>query len=151
MVEKPTCEQLKERIKLLEEEASEGKLAKETVLQSEERYRILFNESRDAICITSREGIFLDANQAGLKLFGYTREEMIGKIDVRDLYVNPEERKRFKKEIEKRSALKNFPVKLRRKNGEVMECLLTSTVCRSPGGDITGYQGIIRDITKYSR
>jgi hypothetical protein len=32
--------------------------------QSEEKYRTLFEESRDAIYITSREGKFVDANQA---------------------------------------------------------------------------------------
>ena len=151
MNEKPTYDMLEKRIMVLEKEASEGGLAREAILRSEEKYRTLFNESRDAIYITSREGVFMDANQAGLELFGYTREEMIGKIDVRDLYVNPRERDRFREEIEKKSALKNFPVKLRKKTGEVMECLLTSTVCRSPSGEVAGYQGIIRDVTEYNQ
>ena len=151
MNENPTYEELEKQIRVLEKEASEGRLAREAILRSEERYRTLFNESRDAIYITSREGIFMDANQAGLELFGYTREEMIGKIDVRGLYVNPEERDRFREEIEKSSALKDFPVKLRKRNGEVMECLLTSTICRSLSGEIAGYQGIIRDVTEYNQ
>ncbi|MCJ7809583.1 MAG: PAS domain S-box protein, partial [Desulfobulbaceae bacterium] len=85
MNENPTYEELEKRIRVLEKEASEGRLAREAILRSEERYRTLFNESRDAIYITSREGIFMDANQAALELFGFTREELIGKIDVREL------------------------------------------------------------------
>ena len=151
MDEKPTYEMLENRIEVLEKEASEGRLSREAILRSEERYRTLFNESRDAIYITSREGVFVDANQAGLELFGYAREEMIGKINVRELYVNPGERDRFREEIEKSFALKNFPVKLRKRNGEAMECLLTSTVCRSPSGEVSGYQGIIRDVTEFTQ
>ena len=151
MAERPTYEELKKRISALEKKTPDVGFAREAILRSEEKYRALFNESRDAVYITSREGIFMDANQAGLELFGYTREEMLGKINVRDLYVNPKERDSFRHEIEKKSALKDFPVKLRKRNGEIMECLLTSTVCRSPSGEIAGYQGIIRDVTEYNQ
>ncbi len=151
MNEKPTLKMLKKRIELLEKEAFEGRLAREATVRSEEKYRALFNESQDAICITSRDGIFLDANQAGLDLFGCSREEMFGKMSARELYVNPEERERFQEEIENRSAVKNFPAKLKKKNGEVMDCLITSSVCRGPNGEIVGYQGIIRDVTEFSK
>jgi PAS domain S-box-containing protein len=151
MAEKPTYEELKKRVKVLEEEASEGQLAKKAILRTEERYRTLFDESRDVICITNRDGIFVDINQAGLELFGYTREEMIGKLDVRQIYVNPEERDRFREEIEKKTAVKNFPMKLKKQSGEVMECLITSSIHLSPDGKIFGYQGIIRDVTQYNQ
>ena len=151
MAEKPTYEELEKRVKVLEAKASEDVLARKAVSRSEERYHTLFNESRDAICITNRDGIFLDANQAGLELLGYTKKEMIGKLDVREVYVNPAERDRFRGEIEKKSAVKNFPMKLKKKSGEVMECLTTSSVCRSLEGEITGYQGIIRDVTEYNQ
>ena len=45
MAEKPTYEELKKRVKVLEEEASEGQLAKKAILRTEERYRTLFDES----------------------------------------------------------------------------------------------------------
>src|SRR5712691_5600360 len=43
---------------------------------SEARYRTLFEESRHAIFINTRAGEILEANQALLELFGYTRHEM---------------------------------------------------------------------------
>ena len=48
----------------------------EALSQNEEKYRNLFEDSMDMIFLTSYEGEFLDINQAGLDLLGYTDEEI---------------------------------------------------------------------------
>ena len=45
---------------------------------SEERYRALFERSRDCIYVHDLKGRFLDANDAALLLSGYSRAEMLG-------------------------------------------------------------------------
>jgi PAS domain S-box-containing protein len=127
---------------------TERKRAEEAIHESEEKYRSLFDESIDAIYITSREGKFLDANQAALELFGYTREELINNINVRKLYIHPGDRDKFQQEIERKGSVRNYPIEFRKKNGTGMNCLLTSTLRVSSDGDILGYQGIIRDVTE---
>ena len=131
----------------LEEESKE---AEEAFRQSEKRYRTLFKDSRDAICITTRDGEFVDANQSALDLFGYTREEMIG-LNARQIYVDPENRLRFQRDIEKKGFVRDYEVIFRKKNGDEMYCLVTSSVRRARDGSILGYQGIIRDITEKKR
>ncbi len=126
---------------------SESKRAEKALLESEERYRNIFEESREAIYVSSREGKFIDVNQAALELFSYSREEMIG-MDVIDIYVNPADRYKFQQEIEQKGSVKNYEVRFRKKNGIEIDCLLTSTVWKSVDGTILGYQGIIRDITE---
>jgi len=127
---------------------TERKRAEEAVHESEEKYRRLFDESIDAIYITSREGKFLDANQAAIELFGYAREELINNINIRKLYIYPGDRDKFQQEIEEKGSVRSYPIEFRKKNGTGMNCLLTSTLRVSSDGDILGYQGIIRDITK---
>jgi len=151
MTRKPTYQELEQSIKELKREAAELKRAEEAIREGEEKYRTLFDESRDAIYITSREGKFLDVNRALLELFGYTREEMIDKLNVREIYVYPEDRDKFQQEIEKKGSVRDYEVKFRKKNGKEMDCLLTGTVRRSNEGSILGYQGIIRDVTEYKR
>jgi PAS domain S-box-containing protein len=56
---------------------------------SENRYRSLTEAAFEGICI-SENGIVLDMNDQGLKMFGYLRDEMIGK-EILDL-VAPESR-----------------------------------------------------------
>jgi PAS domain S-box-containing protein len=126
---------------------TERKRQEEALLRSEERYHTLFEESRDAIYITSRGGKFVDVNQSALDLFGYTREEMVG-LDDQEIYVHPGGRHRFQQEIEQKGFVRDYEVKLRKKDGAEMDCLLTSTVRRANDGSILGYQGIIRDITE---
>ncbi len=147
----------KDEIKMLETAAYLAGIAIERreweaeLEQSERHYRSLFEESRDAIYITSRSGDFIDVNQATLELFGYTREELIGKITVGDLYVYPEQRELFKQAIEELGAVRDYEVIFRRKDGTAMDCLLTASVRQSAEGMILGYQGIIRDVTPYKR
>jgi PAS domain S-box-containing protein len=148
MTRTPTHQELEQRSKESTREAAELTRAGEATQEAEEKYRTLFDESNDAIYITSREGKFLDINPALLELFGYTREEMIDKLDVREIYVYPGERDTFQQEVEKRGSVRDYEVKFKKKNGTKMDCILNATVRRSAKGDILGYQGIIRDVTE---
>ena len=121
--------------------------ADEMLQTGEEKYRSLFESSRDAIYVTSREGKFIDANQATFELFGYTRDEMIG-MNVIETYVNPADRVRFQLAIEQKGYVRDYEVKFRKKNGTEMDCLLTANTRQGDDGNILGYQGIIRDITE---
>jgi len=118
----------------------------EALRQSEEKYRTLFEDSRDAIAITAQDGTFQDVNKAMLDLFGYRKEQMM-MMKFQDLYEDPAEVERFQHEIAKRGTLRDHEAKLLKKGGKVMHCLLIATQKRSEDGTIAGYQGIVRDIT----
>ncbi|MBP7998931.1 MAG: PAS domain S-box protein [Chloroflexi bacterium] len=129
---------------------TERKNAEMALRQSEERYRRLFEQSQDAIYVSTREGQILDFNQAALDMFGFTRDE-VAHVSLPDLYPGPAERRRFQKAIEETGMVENFPVQLRNRQRELLDCLLTSAVVRDAEGQVTGYQGIIRDITEQKR
>jgi two-component system cell cycle sensor histidine kinase/response regulator CckA len=148
-VKERTAELLKAN-EQLEREIGERRAVEQALRESEERYRNLFEQSRDAIFITSREGRLIDSNQSVVDLFGYSRKELRS-LNVIQLYVNLDDRSKFQKVIEKRGSVRNFEVKLRKKDGTEMECLITATVSKIDDGSILGYQGIIRDITEKKR
>jgi PAS domain S-box-containing protein len=129
------------------EDITEHMHFEETLRQSEERYRTLFEGSRDAVYISTREGRFVDFNQAFLDLFSHSREELMV-LQSQDFYVHPIDRYRFQQEIEKNGFVRDYEVKLRKQGGKEMDCLLTASVRREKDGTILGYQGIIRDITE---
>lgn len=149
MVEKRTSSLLEANVKL-EEEITSRIQTEKALRESEEKYRSLFEDSRDAIYISDSKGKLLDVNQFTLEIFCYTREEM-SQMDIHDIYVNPEDRLNLVREIEKKGSVKDYEVKLRNKNGKVMDCLVTSSVWRTKNGRVLGYQGIIRDISEQKR
>ena len=117
---------------------------------SEERYRGLFENSKDAVTINTPEGKFIDFNQSFLDLLGYSRSELRG-MNVLEVYADPADRDEFRKEIERNGFVKDFEVKIRRKDGALRDCLVTSTARHDKKGHIIGYQGILRDITERRR
>jgi PAS domain S-box-containing protein len=128
---------------------TERKRAEEALRSSEEKYRTLFEQSRDAIFI-SRNGKVVDVNQAALDLFGYTREEAI-RLDVEKVYANPADRGKFRGAIEKYGSVKDFELQLMRKDGTPIDCLVTATLRQGDDGSLLETQGIIRDITEHKQ
>jgi len=125
----------------------ERRLAEYELIKSEEKYRTLFEESRDAIYISEKQGEFIGFNQSTTELFGYSKEEMLG-MNTKDIFVNTDEYLKFQEEIEQKGSVRDFEAKLYKKGGSEMNCLITSTVRRSKDATIMGYQGIIRDISE---
>jgi hypothetical protein len=60
-------------------------------------------------------------------------------LKAREAYVNPDDRSRFQKEIEQKGSLRDFEVKLRRKDATEMDCLISATVRRADDGSNLGY------------
>ncbi|MFW6147243.1 MAG: PAS domain S-box protein [Thermodesulfobacteriota bacterium] len=142
--------QLRSANEELRQEITERKRTQEALHESQERYRQLFEQSRDPVFITSREGKLIDVNQAYLNLFGYSISEL-EHLKSQETYVNMDDRSRFQQEIEQRGSVTDFEVRLRKKDGHEIDCLLTATVREAENGSILGYQGIMRDITERKR
>lgn len=115
--------------------------------KSEEKYRTLFQDSRDAIYMSADHGTLVDFNQSTLELFGYSREEMY-KIQTKDLFIKEAEYLKFQDEIKQNGSVREFEAKLCKKDGTEMNCLISSTARHGNENNIIGYQGIIRDISE---
>ncbi len=64
--------------------------AEQSLRQSEERYRRLFEAESDALFLTDGEtGRFLDANVAAEKMYGYSREELL-RLTAGDISAEPD-------------------------------------------------------------
>ena len=131
----------------LARDMTEHSRAAEVLRESEERYRTLFEDTRDAIFISSADGKVIDCNRAALELFGFTEDQAIGS-DISERYVDSTDRERFREEISRAGSVRDFEVKLRKRDGTEMYCLLTATRRRAEDGSNLGAQGTVRDITE---
>jgi PAS domain S-box-containing protein len=142
--------EMRRRIAAFETTEIQFKKAEEALRESEERYRTLFEESRDALYITTPEGKFVNVNQAMLTLFGYRGEEMQG-MNAREIYLHSFDRDRFQQELGQSGFVRNYEAKFQKKDGTAMDCLLTAVAHHAGDGRILEYGGIIRDITEQKR
>ena len=127
---------------------TERKKFEKDLRESEEKYRNLFERVRHGLYISTKEGHFVDCNQAMWGLLGYRDKEEFLKLDiVKDLYVNPEDRETFMESVEKQGFVKDFEVEWKKKNGEKITVLLASTAERNEKGMIIGYEGLNIDIS----
>ena len=136
--------QLKDSYEQLEQRVVERT---EALAASEKRYRGLFDDSRDAIFVSSAEGTITDCNQAALQLFGFTKESALGS-DIGDRFVDPAERDQFREEVSKTGSVTDFEVRLTREDGTPIYCLITATRRHGADGSNLGVQGTVRDITE---
>ncbi|HTR80947.1 MAG TPA: PAS domain S-box protein [Bacteroidota bacterium] len=116
--------------------------------QSEEKYRRLFEESKDAIYISSADSKILDINTAGLELLGYGSKEELEEMHVgENIFINPERNSEFKRQMNVKGFVKDFETELRRNNGHIIHVIETATPVRDNSGTIIGSRSIIRDVT----
>jgi len=115
-------------------------------------FREFFTMSREAMFVTSREGIFLDVNNAMVELLGYSRDELVGsKVEM--IYEKAEDRLGYVNMLEKNLVVHDYKIVMRKANGEAVLCLIEAIV-RNRNDQIEGYFGIIRvysDIMKSAR
>ncbi|NUO08725.1 MAG: PAS domain S-box protein [Candidatus Brocadia sp.] len=116
---------------------------------SEEKYRRLFETSKDVVFFCDTECRFVDINQAGVDLFGYESKNEILKLNlVHHLFFSPGEGKAIKEMVCKNGFIKDYEVELKKKDGVRVPCLMTSNLRRDERNNIIGYEGIIIDLTE---
>jgi PAS domain S-box-containing protein len=116
---------------------------------SEEKYRRLFESSKDVVFFCDTECQFVDINQAGVDLFGYDSKNEILKLNlIQHLFFSPAEGKAIKEMVCKNGFIKDYEVELKKKDGGRVPCLMTSNLRRDERNNIIGYEGIIIDLTE---
>ncbi len=116
--------------------------------KSEEKYRALFEETKDMVFITTPDGNFIDINPAGVELLGFSSKQEVLHAKVEDLYADPSLRKIYSEIMAREGFVKDFEIEVRRRDGKKLVMLETSAAVRDTDGKIAAYRGIVRDITK---
>ena len=116
---------------------------------SEEKYRLLFEQSRDAITITTAKGLFLDVNQAFSQMMGYSHKELMA-MNAEQLWADPADRQRWQQKIQREGSLVDYECRQITKDGKAIDLLLTTTARPYKNNQIV-YQTILRDISVQKR
>lgn len=109
---------------------TERKRADEVIRQSEKRFSQVFHASPIPITITSLEGgLYVEVNDAWLRLFEYTREEVIGDSSLHlNLWVDPQQRLEMIQQLQATGSLRDYAHLARTKTGKVLDVLVSAEV-----------------------
>ena len=117
---------------------------------SEEKFRLFFEESRDAIFVTDNQNDLVNINNSLIELFGYGREELIGR-NICQSFCDGMSRQSLMKELAEKGYVREVEIDLLKKDGTVAVCLLSASLRKSETGEILGWQGSFHDITARKR
>lgn len=118
--------------------------------QSEERYRLLYMETPVMLHSIDRDGRLVSVSNYWLAYLGYGRDETIGG-KLTDFYT--EESRRYAEEVVlpqyfRTGFCKDVPYRIRKKNGEILDVLLSATADRNDRGEIIRSLAVMIDITE---
>jgi PAS domain S-box-containing protein len=109
-------------------EAIRASRAIEALRNSEERLRLAWETTPDALSITGLEdGTYVDVNEGYTFLTGYARDEVVRKTAL-DLafWADPRDRQFIVAHLRKHGHMRNFETKLRRSDGEIRSILISA-------------------------
>jgi len=143
--------QLQQKVHSLEVEKAERKGAAERLRVSENRYRRLFEASKDGILMVDpRTRKITDVNPCLTELLGYTREQLLGQeLWQIGLFKDREANLEALRELQEKGFIRYETVPLHTKNGQRREVEFVSNLYQANGHKII--QCNIRDITERKR
>lgn len=127
--------------------------AEAALKQSEERYRMLYLRTPALLHSIDQEGRLVSVSHYWSEALGYDRDEVIGR-KVTD-FMTPESRKRAREKVIpdflRTGFIKDIPYKFEKKDGEVIDILLSAIAEHDREGNIVRSLAILVDITHLKR
>ncbi|QGY44096.1 PAS domain S-box protein [Maribellus comscasis] len=132
---------------------SQRKEWEKTLKESEEKLRLIFNNSPVGISITDLEGKFIDVNPALSKITGYSRSEMLNRhfndfshADDVDLNAN-----KFNKLVNGKISFFDLEKRYIHKNGNIVYVFIRSQLIHDHMGNPMFQTAMVEDITEKKR
>ena len=127
---------------------TEARTAEQALRESEERYRELFENSKDAFYVHDINGIYTSVNRAAEKLSGYSREQIVGKHFSE--FMAPHYAQIVQRQLQKKletAGETTYEVEVITKKGRSVPIEISSRLIVEAGVPV-GVQGCIRDISE---
>jgi PAS domain S-box-containing protein len=139
------------RVNHIIEDITEKKKALDEIKASEQKYRRIFELSKDMIYILTPSGKIIDINPAGIKLLGLGSKEETKLRNMKEFHVDSNARDSLVKEVMEKGEVTRPRLMFKNAKGEKFEVGLNVIAQRDANGKIVSYQGIVHNITEAIR
>jgi PAS domain S-box-containing protein len=118
---------------------------------SEQKFRRLFESSKDVIFFCNSDGGLIDINDSGVELLGFKdKNELVGR-SIADFFVNKADWEDFCASLHSAGHIKDLEIECGRNDGSILYLLITSDLIRDENGSVIGCEGIAKDLTRYKK
>lgn len=149
MTERSETGELRRKIGELEGELSDRT---DELAESQQRYRRIFERSKDVIIVSTPVGRLIDINPAGLELYGYESVEEMKPLDLRTaIWANPRDRDEYVAHLQEFGYVQHFEAKHKRRDGGLLSLVGTTSIVTNRKGEIVELLTILRDISEQKR
>jgi PAS domain S-box-containing protein len=90
-------------------------------------------------------------NKAVARIFGFDSPEKMRGLDISKLYKHPGDYQKFMEDLKENERVENYPLEMRRADGESIVISVSCHVLRNEQGDIVGREGTFTDVTEQQR
>ncbi|MFZ1986447.1 MAG: PAS domain S-box protein [Desulfatitalea sp.] len=124
------------------------KLTEDALRESEEKFRLTYSSSPDAVSINRLEdGLYVDINEGFTRTTGYTREEIIGRTALEmGVWHDTAVEQKLAQGLREKGYIENLEAQFRRKDGSLITGLMSARVIPLKG--VSHLISITRDITE---
>jgi PAS domain S-box-containing protein len=130
---------------------TERRRAQQALLDSERRYRSLFDGVPVGLYRAQPDGTVLDVNPALLRMLGFACRKEALSLNAARVYWDPADRVRWKELMSARTTVSGFETQLRRKDGSNIWVRHSAMAKLDEAGDVVHYEGSVEDITESRR
>ena len=150
MADKPTYEELEQRVNEFEKESLERSQVEEVLLKSEEKFRTIFLSAPVGIAIARPEGRFIEVNDAVCRMLDYSKEELREMTFLDITYPNDrsETQKLADKVWDGKSDFYQAEKRYLKKDGSPVWATITASAIRDRSGEVEYWIGIMEDISE---
>ena len=120
---------------------------REELLESERKFRSIFNTFIDIYFQTDMDGTILTVSPSLKKIAGWDPDDLVG-TNVQDLYPDDTQRKTLIAELGKNGAVQDYLLQLKNKEGRYIDASLNCHIVTDSGGNPVRIEGTIRDFTE---
>jgi diguanylate cyclase (GGDEF)-like protein/PAS domain S-box-containing protein len=116
-------------------------------LQDPGTLKELVRQLQEGIYVTSDRGAIVDANPAFLDIIGVNSLEELRKLRAEDVLLDPADRERQLERLKKEGSIREYELRIRRRDGQIRTVLDSAYARRDPGTGELYFYGILVDIT----
>lgn len=114
---------------------------------SEDRYREIFDSTREGIIVTDQNGVIISANPGAAAMLGYRSPNLLVGTPEIDLFVEHDKQEVLTQDLQEKGNIENLELQLIRKDERLIHVLCTASI-RHLGGGNDEQQLIFMDITE---